>query len=110
MRSHSRNRLCIHCGQITGDADFAVCGRCQVLLQDLADEPDDYEPPPLPPKPPQIRDGRWLLWAAGVRGCVPWFESFGRERGFPRRLELWSPGMVRLAVDAKIAARNGARP
>ena len=78
---------------------------CAVLLQGIDEEPDIRGPPP-PPRPPQIRDGRWLRWAAEKRDCVPWFDSFGREHGYPRHIEDWSRGMVALAVDAKITQQK----
>ena len=47
-------------------------------------------------------DGPWLLWAANKRGLLLWFVEFGQAHGFPVRIELWSKGMVKLAVDARL--------
>jgi hypothetical protein len=103
VKSHTRNRCCVHCGDPTGDPDFAVCGRCVVLLDGIGGEPDDYAPPT---RPKRVHDGPWLVWAARVRGCTDWFVAYGQEHGHPRKMELWSPIMVKLAVEAKMRQRG----
>jgi len=120
----SRYHACWAYGDPGVEPDFKFCSRCAVLLDgmDLADI--ILEPPPprdaasgqhplsaehrepgcddvRPAKPK--RDAKWLLWAANKRGCLRFFQAFGREHGFPRNMLQWSPGMVAIAVEAKVA-------
>jgi hypothetical protein len=111
------NRECKYCrGAVPPDAPSSVCGvcaghprcegcggpaashhrycdSCAVLLAGIDEAP----------KKTPVHDGPWLAWAAEVRGCVDWFLAYGRERGFPPRIELWSVGMVAQAVEAKLS-------
>jgi hypothetical protein len=82
-------QVCEGCGGPAASG-HRYCESCAVLLAGMDDTP----------KP--VRDGAWLLWAAQVRGVIPWFVAFGRDRGYPRSMVEWSPGMVAVAVQAKI--------
>jgi len=47
------------------------------------------------------RNGPWLEQAARSRGLTDWFLDYGKSRGFPPILGLWSPIMVSEAIAAR---------
>ena len=103
---------CIGCGDALYEPDFRTRSRCAVLLDGMDLTGIIVEPPPPrgrepgcddKPKPKPHHDGKWLLWAANKRGCLRFFQAFGREHGYPRNMLQWSPGMVAIAVEAKVA-------
>ena len=113
----SHYHACWACGDPGVEPDFKFCSRCAVLLDgmDLTDLPASRGPCVKPAlvspartmiSPGPRRDARWLLWAANKRGCLRFFVAFGREHGYPRNLLQWSPGMVAIAVEAKVAERQ----
>ena len=106
----SRYHACLACGDPGVERDFKFCSRCCVLLDGMDLTGIIVEPPPprgrepgCDDKPKPRHDGKWLLWAANKRGCLRFFQAFGREHGYPRNLLQWSPGMVAIAVEAKVA-------
>jgi hypothetical protein len=104
---------CIHCREPLDSPDFHSCSRCCQLLSELGDtvvdpsarEPgsDDARTPQAPPSLNTKHDGKWLVWAANKRGQLRWFQHFGVVHGYPRNISQWSPGMVAVAVKAKMA-------
>src|SRR5208283_1446932 len=106
----SYHHACDGCGCPGVERGWKYCGSCTVLLEGIEDDVKPT-PPPTPArepgcddvKPKPRHDAKWLLWAANKRGCLRFFQAFGHEHGFPRNLLQWSPGMVAIAVEAKVA-------
>lgn len=106
--SHYHFHRCEGCGCPGVESGLKFCGSCAVLLEGIEDVHVTVEPAREPGcddvrKPKPQHDARWLLWAANKRGCLRFFQAFGREHGYPRNMLQWSPGMVAIAVEAKVA-------
>jgi hypothetical protein len=46
-----------------------------------------------------------LVWACNRKGRLRDAQAIGREHGYPRRIDLWSPAMVAKAVEALAASK-----
>jgi hypothetical protein len=91
------------------DAPRPICQRCRELLAELGDTtvpaPVRAREPGSDDVKPKTRTGKWLMWAARKRGRLHDVHHFGREHGFPRRVEDWSARMIQVCVEALVASK-----